>query len=157
MTKPGENSAAQRSKNKTAKPTILLVDGDTETHAGAVESLTAAGFDVSVASDPGKAFAIMEVKFTWSKPSLVIVDLILPQMSGFEFVRRFVDRFEQHKIPIFMMSKYPSAEDRLEIHSAGAHALLSKPLSGQAVNHELEQMRIKKLKSEIGVMAFTEK
>ena len=144
MTKPAENAGTR--KGKESKSAILLVDGDTESHAAAVESLTKAGYEVSVASDPNKAFAIMDTKFTWSKPSLVIVDLSLTQMSGFEFSRRFTDRFEQHKIPIFLMSKYPSAEDRMELNSVGARALLAKPLTAEAVTHALEQMRVKKLK-----------
>lgn len=155
MTKPAAAPGPLRPKN--SKGTILLVDGDPATQTAAAEILGKAGYEVSVAGETSKAFAIMEVVFAHTKPDLVIADIILPQMSGFEFVRRFMEHYEKHKVPVFLMSKYASPEDKMEVRSVGAQALLVKPITVKAVEYELEQMRIRKAKAEMALTSNNQK
>jgi CheY-like chemotaxis protein len=75
--------------------------------------------------------------------------------SGFELIRRFQNHYERLKIPIFLMSKYESNEDKLEATSAGAQALLVKPVSKVAFMQAVEKVRMKDLKGEITTIALS--
>ena len=133
---------------------IIIVDGDQSYQAALQADMEKNGFEVFFAETVNRLFTLMETKFDKFKPTMVVVDTILPQMSGFEVVRRFVDKYADKKIPVLMTSKYKSEEDTLEIHNAGAKGLLEKPLTAQTFRHVIEREKIKKMKGEIGDMVF---
>ncbi len=133
---------------------IIIVDGDQSYQAALIADLEKNGFEVFFAETVNRLFSLMETKFDKFKPTLVVVDTILPQMSGFEVVRRFVDKYGDKKIPVLMSSKYKADEDTIEVHSAGAKGLLDKPFTAQTFLQALEQERTKKMKEMIGDMIF---
>lgn len=133
---------------------IVLVPKDPAAEAAHVKEMEAAGFEVHVCGEPKFALSVIEKKPKNWKPLFFIVEIILPQTSGFELVRRIIERYGDKNIPIVMMSQHKSKEDELEAHNAGAIAVLQKPVTSKAIKDLIEKEKMKKLKSEIGTMAF---
>lgn len=109
-------------------PTILLVEDETLLREGIQEILEVNGFKVIGASDGAEALEWLDqVPVT-----LVVSDLVMPNMNGMEFVRLVREKFPQ--LPIIIASGSPGAVmQRLGIDSiqiSGATASIMKPFKG---------------------------
>ena len=96
------------------RPRLLLIDDDAAVHALLDEELTSLGYAVSSAftGEEGLRCAV-EVK-----PDVIILDLMMPGMSGFEVADGLKDDARTANIPILILtSKELSGEDRLELQS----------------------------------------
>jgi len=105
--------------------TILLVEDEILLREGIQEILEANGYKVIGAADGAEALEWLEqVPVT-----LVISDLVMPNMDGMEFVQRVRERFPD--LPVIIASGSPgSVMSRLgidSIHISGATASISKP------------------------------
>lgn len=148
-------------ENKQGKPTktgkngiLVLVPKDVASEAAQVKELEAAGFEVHVCSDPKFAVNVVEMKPKNWKPNFFFVDISLPQISGFELVRRIIEKYSKLNVPVVMMSPHKSPEDNLEASNAGAIGLVLKPLTAKTVLNIIEKEKMKKLKAEASAMAF---
>jgi DNA-binding response OmpR family regulator len=106
------------------KPKILLVEDDDFAAIVAIEIL-AADYDVRQV-DTGKA-----ALDTISKelPDIVLLDVGLPGMSGYEVCRALRDNPETGHLPIIFLSGMVSEEERLAGYEAGGDDYLTKPVS----------------------------
>jgi DNA-binding response OmpR family regulator len=102
---------------------ILIVDDDAKTVASVRLYLEHAGFDVAVAVDGPAALARARSTPT---PELVVLDLMLPGLDGFEVCRRLR---EVSSVPIIMLTARSTEEDRLEGLDLGADDYVVKPFS----------------------------
>lgn len=131
----------------------IFVDGEgnlTETS----EILKELGYMPKGFSDGTKLQKYCDRQKAGWKPELILIDVIIPGGSGFELVRSFHHGSSTSKSCLLMFSKYDSAEDRHEALNAGASALLPKPLTKEALEQALEEIRIRKIKGEIGTEVF---
>jgi CheY-like chemotaxis protein len=142
-------------KQPDAKPCVLVVDADLATQKSCLEAIGESGFEALGLNDGQALLRAMENKFQKVRPAFLLIDVSLPMFSGFELIRRFQNHYERLKIPIFLMSKYESNEDKLEATSAGAQALLVKPVSKVAFMQAVEKVRMKDLKGEITTIALS--
>lgn len=133
---------------------IVLVTASQDAATATVPELEKGGFEVALCADAKRALNVFDSKPARWAPSLIIVDVTMPQMSGFEIVRRLAGTCTERKIPIMLMAQYKSPEDELEATTAGAAGVLPKPLTSSAIEDIFERERIKKLKAEIGGMVF---
>lgn len=62
-------------------------------------------------------------------PDLVVMDIQLPYVSGFELIQQFKADADLRDIPIMAVTAYAGREDEERIRSAGADAYVSKPIS----------------------------
>jgi len=89
--------------------------------------LSREGFEVHAAGSAEEAFSVME---GW-KPELVILDINLPGMDGFEFLQKF--RRDQnsglHNTPVLIVSARDSDEDQISGLGIGADEYITKPFS----------------------------
>jgi len=106
--------------------TILLVDDEPGIRAVARSYLEHAGFAVIEADNGRDGLALALSK----KPSLIVLDLMLPDISG-EEVCRLVRR--QSKIPILMLTARVDEESQLHGFHVGADDYLTKPFSPRAL------------------------
>ena len=82
------------------------------------------GMTVSKASDAESALGSLED----SEPDLVILDLNLPGMSGFDFLKKFRERYN-HSVPVIISSARDGDEDIIEALGLGADEFVTKPFS----------------------------
>ncbi len=118
--------ASHSVENTVAKESfILLIDADAEFASSIKESLEAKGIPVVIALDGKKG---MELFYTL-QPQMVIVDLQLPDVDGFNLVNRIYEAAKSRYLPIAVIS----AEDRIELQiramEIGATDFLTKPLT----------------------------
>ncbi|MEO0605533.1 MAG: response regulator, partial [Myxococcota bacterium] len=102
------------------KPRILVVEDDLNVVQGLVSGLRRAGFDVSVAMD-GEAGRerVLDGDF-----DLVVLDLMLPERSGFEVLEAVRGRTS---VPILVLSARTELDARVASFQGGAVDYLAKP------------------------------
>lgn len=102
------------------KAHILVVDDDTRLRALLQRFLRESGFYVSAAKDAAEARErLKEYKF-----DMLIVDIMMPNESGLEFLQKF--RLESN-LPVIMLTAMGETADRISGLSAGADDYLPKP------------------------------
>jgi DNA-binding response OmpR family regulator len=101
---------------------ILVVDDEPRLLAFLRSELKASGYQVSVAQDGKGALRAAAAR----GPDLVILDVMLPDMSGFEVCRRLR---ETTSVPILMLTARTNDTDKVEGLDAGADDYLTKPFS----------------------------
>ena len=103
---------------------ILIVDDDPTIRKLLTEVMTHHGYETEIAADGFEA----GVKVTEFKPGLVILDLKLPGMDGFEVCRKIKENPGTSHIKILAVSGFDTVENRNRIMEAGADDYLPKPL-----------------------------
>lgn len=106
----------------------VLLSGTPENDQPYIEAMRASGFEVVTCSDPHTFTNIIDSKPRGWKPTVFIVDVIIPRLSGFEVVKSLQRNVKNKDIPIVMMSQYCSKEDKYEAANAGASAVIAKPI-----------------------------
>lgn len=136
----------------------LLVDADPKTEAVTRRELVAEGYDVRSYPDAIRVLRLLEGKFLrqvydWT-PSIILVDISLPKLSGYEFVRRVIECSYAPKTPILMMAQHYSYEDQIEAYNVGAHGLLTKPLDLTEFRTLVENYRSRQNRMKSGKLVF---
>jgi two-component system KDP operon response regulator KdpE len=101
---------------------ILVVDDEPRLLSFLRSELRASGYRVSVATDGKGAIRAAAAR----GPELVILDVMLPDMDGFEVCRRLR---EESSVPILMLTARTNDADKVEGLDAGADDYLTKPFS----------------------------
>jgi len=105
--------------------TILVVDDDLQSLPLLTGILSAEGYRVRPADSGALALASIAI----SAPSLILLDIRMPMMDGFEVCRRVKGREETRDIPIVFLSAARELEERVEGLRMGAVDFISKPFS----------------------------
>ncbi len=85
--------------------------------------LTAKGYRVTGASDGSEALEALRKE----KPDLVLLDVMLPRLDGFEVCKKIKSNPETRSVPVVMLTSLKSREDYTKAVGAGADAYLTKP------------------------------
>jgi two-component system KDP operon response regulator KdpE len=101
---------------------ILVIDDDIATLKYIAACLKHEGYDFSLARDGQDGMSMVERE----NPELVILDIMMPKMDGFEVCRRVR---EWTQVPIIMLSSLTGAEEKVKCLNLGADDYLSKPFS----------------------------
>ncbi len=115
-------------------PLALVVDDDRAVVSLLSETLRRRGFSVATAYDGTEAIAAMEKRV----PDVMLLDLRMPKMDGYEVIERVKTHPEWGDTPIVVMTAHPieSANTRLLSEVAGQ---ISKPLSPDGIAAEVER------------------
>ena len=117
------------------KPTVLVVEDNADLNrlVGAYVSLC--GFKYQAALNGTEAFT----QVAGHLPSLILLDLMLPDVDGFEICRRLRAGESTRTIPIVILSALSSAQDIQRGRECGADEYLTKPVAPdrlmQAIRH----------------------
>jgi len=108
---------------------ILVVD-DTRVNIGfLLETLTQAVYRVRVAPD-GET-AVEQVQY--AAPDLVLLDVMMPGIDGFETCRRLRKLPNQSQLPVIFMTALADAQDKVRAFAAGANDYVTKPFQSEEV------------------------
>ena len=105
--------------------TILIVEDDSDIKTLLEYNFQQAGYDVVIASD-GEEGLVLEGE---CQPQLIILDWMMPLMSGLELLRRLRGREATAQIPIIMLTAKADEADRLRGLDTGADDYVVKPFS----------------------------
>ncbi len=106
---------------KMDTPRILVVEDEKHLAEGLLYNLRSEGYDAGLARDGQEALDLFE-QGPWN---LILLDLMLPRVDGFEVARRI--READPRIPILMLTARAAEEDRVKGLECGADDYLTKP------------------------------
>jgi DNA-binding response OmpR family regulator len=101
---------------------VLVVEDDSPIRTLVAELLTDAGYDVIEAADGFEAVQELQRR----RPDLIVLDLMLPGMSGWQFLERSREELERSGIPVVILSAIRGQGDYPR--ALGVAAWLTKPL-----------------------------
>jgi CheY-like chemotaxis protein len=104
---------------------VLIVDHDATNLRLARRVLESEGFDVCEATDAVSAFEVLKT----CRPAMMVLDIQLPGMDGWELTRRLKSNFATREIPIIIVTAFGSIADRASAIAAGCVEFLEKPIS----------------------------
>jgi two-component system, cell cycle response regulator DivK len=105
--------------------TVLIVDHDATNIRLARRVLESAGFDVCDAHDAVSAFEVLKS----CRPAIIVLDIQLPGMDGWELTRRLCANFATRDIPIIAMTAFGTDADKTYARAAGCVDFVGRPIS----------------------------
>ena len=102
---------------------LLLVDDEPGLREAVQAYLEDSGFTVDVASNAKMGWEMLERRI----PDLVISDIMMPQIDGYEFLQQMRDDSRFSKLPVVFLTARGMTKDRIEGYQASVDAYLSKP------------------------------
>lgn len=115
-------------------PRILIVEDDPQNMYLARFLLEKAGYDVLSASDGEEAVdaALAE------RPDLILMDMLLPRMDGFEATRR-IKAHDDYEVTVVALTAYSMKGDKEAILRAGCDGYISKPIDPELFVGQVER------------------
>jgi two-component system cell cycle response regulator DivK len=123
--------------------TILYVEDNDDNVYMMRGRLTRAGFDVVVAPDGERGVAMA----TANAPDLILMDLRLPGIDGWEATRRLKAKPETRAIPVVALSAHAMAGDREKALAAGCDDYDTKPVDFPKLLEKIQTILAKAQKS----------
>ena len=111
-----------------AKQTILIVD-DVETDVDALVETLGDDYDIAVALDGPSALEVLRTQ----PPDLVLLDILMPEMDGYEVCRRIKAVGATASIPIIFLTALAEIQDKVTGFTLGAVDYITKPFDSLEV------------------------
>ncbi|HSE92382.1 MAG TPA: response regulator [Methylomirabilota bacterium] len=130
----------------TAPARLLVVDDTPNNVKLLADLLRARGYEVATASSGAEALARVETE----RPDLVLLDVVMPEMSGYEVCRRIRANSATTALPVVMVTALDPTEERIKGIEAGADDFLTKPINQPELLARVRSLlRIKHLHDEL--------
>ena len=130
----------------TEKGTILIVDDSPENLKLLTDTLTPEGYRVISASSGEQALAAVAAR----PPELVLLDIRMPDMDGFEVYRRLKSRVESRDLPVILLSAITEMVRRVEGLKLGAVDFISKPFQIEELLARVQtQLELRRLRVQL--------
>lgn len=118
------------------KSRVLLVDDEPSIVKMVSKRLEVEGFDVLVAMDGQEGLA----KAQTESPDLIILDLMLPKLNGYEVCTMLKQDTRYHKIPVVLFTAKAQAKDEQLGLECGANAYLRKPFQAKELLDKIRSL-----------------
>ena len=115
---------------------VLLIDDDPTILLLGREALEQSGFHVFEAADGAEGFTT----FKNNLPDLVILDVMMPGINGYEVCQGIRNHYEGKDIPVLMMTGLDDVESIRRAYEAGATDFLTKPINWLILPHRVRYM-----------------
>ena len=120
-----------------SSPVALVVDDDRDVVKMLSETLKRKGFAVAKAYDGAEAIASLEQRI----PDIIVSDLKMPKMDGYELIQRVKTTADWAHIPIVVMTAHRIDPDRIRLLDLATH-LLNKPITLEGIAAEVEAVLV---------------
>ena len=118
------------------QPRILVAEDDRVLQDLVAELLVEAGYDVTTASDGDEALKIVREQ----SPDLVLLDVMMPRMDGFEMLRRLKADPETADVRVVMLTARSLDQDILQGERFGAELYITKPFAPLELSSLVEKV-----------------
>lgn len=118
------------------KPTLLMAEDEEDTASLLKFLLERAGYQVVHAPDGHHAQRLID---TMAPPSLVLLDIMLPHLSGLQLLPLIRKKPEWQKVPVVMLTADSSEHDIQQALAAGANDYMVKPFNPRELTARLSR------------------
>ncbi len=122
--------------------TILVVDDDLGTRLSISDYLELSGYSVVMANDGQEALVMVDNYH----PDLIVTDIIMPRMNGYELVRRVRQQPAFRLLPVILLTARTKTQERILGYQSGCDLYLPKPFEleelAAAIRNLLERSQI---------------
>jgi len=115
--------------NKKSVPVILVIDDSPENLSVLFDLLSEPDFKIRIATDGEQGICSAELE----KPDLILLDILMPGMDGFETCRRLKAKENTKGIPVIFLSAVAEPEQKVKGFSLGAVDFITKPFHREEV------------------------
>lgn len=120
---------------------VLVVD-DSTTNIVLLEAvLNEKGYSIQTALNAKEAYAIIEKE----PPDVILLDLLMPRISGFDFLKEIRSKEKTKAIPVIVVSAVTDEENIEKILTMGAIDYIKKPIDLQYLVEKVESLLHKKV------------
>jgi two-component system cell cycle response regulator DivK len=108
---------------------ILIVEDQEDNRKILRDLLTSVGYELVEATTGEEGVALAET----ARPDLILMDIQLPGLDGYEATRRIKANPALRQIPVIAVTSYALSGDEVKAREAGCDAYISKPFSPRAL------------------------
>lgn len=135
-----------RSAGDSRPARILAVDDQRDAARLLQLRLQAAGFDCFICPDGASALEFLSRELV----DLIILDVVMPRMDGYELCRRLKSNPRTRDIPVLFLTAKLELDDKVQGLDAGAHDYLSKPIEqSELLARTKAALRVKQLQDQL--------
>jgi excisionase family DNA binding protein len=131
-----DNFLERSGPSSGSRPTILIVDDDPKLREYVRVNLEMEGYSVKEAGSADEGLGVLDE----STPDLVLLDVMMPEVDGWEMLRRVQERHGVGAIPVIMFSGKVDEKAAGEAASRGAQAFIGKPFNPQELIDQTKQL-----------------
>jgi two-component system, cell cycle response regulator DivK len=114
---------------------VLIVEDTEDNLRIARDLLSSAGYDLLEATDGAAGVSMAELHH----PDLILMDIQLPKLDGYEATRRIRANLELRDVPIIAVTSYALSGDDVKAKAAGCSSYIAKPYSPRALLAEVRR------------------
>ncbi|MDD5954997.1 MAG: response regulator, partial [Firmicutes bacterium] len=141
-----------RSGSRSRRRKILIAE-DSEINRGILRELLRCEYDIMEAADGNEAYAILKNKYR--ELSAVILDLVMPQCDGYQFMEMVRDDPLLSTVPIIVLTGGHSKNKEEYCLKCGASDFLTKPFSPSLIRARLQNIiRMREMTSSLNAIEF---
>ncbi len=115
------------------KKKILIIEDNPYNREITELTLKNAGFEVITAADGEEG-----LKKLYEKPDLVLLDLSLPKISGWDIIKRIREKEEFKGLPVIALTAHAMVGDREKVIAMGCSSYISKPCMPEDIVREVK-------------------
>jgi DNA-binding response OmpR family regulator len=128
---PAARRASARRPGGNRMSSVLVVDDNEDNLRVTEEILKTRGFTVRLARDGASALESIDK----SRPDVVLLDIMLPDMDGMELLDRLRSRGEHAHLPVILVTAKAQDEDVIAGYKVGADYYITKPFTARQLLH----------------------
>lgn len=118
------------------KKSILIVE-DNKDNQDILSSMLEDTYEILIAGNGREALDVIEKR--GAELSVVLLDLVMPEMDGFEFLEIYRERIALARIPIIVMTSLEDSKEELRCFDLGATDFIRKPYNNAVVKKRIEK------------------
>ena len=139
-------SVAEQQASASERDVVLAVDDNEQNLQLLQEYLWSWGYEVVLARDGREALSL----YPRHNPSIIVLDVMMPNMDGYEACSRIKSDPAGRKIPILMLTALTGTDDKIRALECGADDFLNKPINRDELRTRIRSLiRIRNLRREL--------